>query len=162
MKRDASMVWVAILAGLATPAVACPLAEAEGPNRLRLQPPMTSEIFTGFGMRPHPILVIPKFHTGVDYAANVGDSVRAAAAGKVTMAGPNGAYGNAVTIQHGNGFETAYGHLHRIGVKEGDCVEGGAIIGKAGSTGLVAGPQLHFEVRQGGEPLDPAVMLARP
>ena len=63
--------------------------------------------------------------------------------------------GTTVLIDHGAGWQTLYAHLAGFDVREGDCVTFGAIIGKVGSTGLVAGPKLHFEVHRDGKPIDP-------
>ncbi|MER5489170.1 M23 family metallopeptidase [Streptomyces sp. NPDC002812] len=87
------------------------------------------------------------FHTGIDFAVPTGTSVVAAAAGTVVTAGWQGAYGNAVTIQHADGRYTLYAHLSRITVKEGDQVAAGQEIGLSGSTGNSTGPHLHFEAR---------------
>ena len=112
----------------------------------------------GFGMQQHPILQLPRLHTGVDWAAPTGTQVVAAGTGRVVAAEPKGEYGNAILIDHGNGWQTLYGQLSRLEVREADCVAFGAPIGKVGTTGLSSGPHLHFEVRLDGKPIDP--MLA--
>jgi len=103
----------------------------------------------------HPILQVPRFHPGVDYAARTGDLVRAAGAGEVIFVGRDGELGNTIALMHGGGVETRYGHLSRIAVAVGDCVSAGTVIGYAGSTGLSPGPRLYFEVRRNGTPVDP-------
>jgi murein DD-endopeptidase MepM/ murein hydrolase activator NlpD len=90
---------------------ACPVAAPEGRGLPTLQTPVAGELAVGFGMRAHPILQVQRMHTGVDYAAEAGTPVHASAAGQVVFAAPDGAYGNRVVIAHGNGNETAYGHL---------------------------------------------------
>ena len=67
--------------------------------------------------------------------------------------------GNLVLVRHANGFVTAYAHASELNVKKGDTIKRGQVIGKAGQTGNVASPQLHFEVRKGGTPVDPAKYL---
>ena len=108
----------------------------------------------------------PHFHTGVDLAVPLGTPVFAAADGVVVLARPmtdsSGAlvgYGNYVVIQHDAGLKTLYGHLLAIGVKEGDIVKRGQLIGLVGSTGNSTGPHTHFEVRIENSPVDPLQML---
>jgi murein DD-endopeptidase MepM/ murein hydrolase activator NlpD len=106
------------------------------------------------------------FHTGIDLSMPFGTPVFAAADGVVVLArpmtDPTGAlvgYGNYVIIQHDAGLKTLYGHLLAIGVKEGDQVKRGQLIGLVGSTGNSTGPHLHFEVRIDDSPVDPLQML---
>jgi murein DD-endopeptidase MepM/ murein hydrolase activator NlpD len=108
----------------------------------------------------------PHFHTGIDLAVPLGTPVFAAADGVVVLARPMtdtiGAligYGNYVIIQHDAGLKTLYGHLLAIGVKEGDQVKRGQLIGLVGSTGNSTGPHTHFEVRIDNSPVDPLQML---
>jgi murein DD-endopeptidase MepM/ murein hydrolase activator NlpD len=110
---------------------------------------------SGFGLRRHPLLETTKMHIGVDWSAVPGTPVIAAGRGRVNFAAVRGDYGNAVVIDHGGGWQTLYGQLLRIDVRQGDCVEFGALVGRVGSTGLSAGPHLHFEVLRDGTPLDP-------
>lgn len=97
-----------------------------------------------------------KNHNGLDIAGNTGDPVMAALDGKVksTFYERNG-YGNVVILEHEGGIETRYAHMSKIGVKTGDTVKKGNIVGKVGSTGRSTGPHLHFEVRVNGSPVDP-------
>jgi len=108
----------------------------------------------------------PHFHTGIDLAVPFGTPVFAAADGVVVLARPMtdtaGAlvgYGNYVIIQHDAGLKTLYGHLLTIGVKEGDQVKRGQLLGLVGSTGNSTGPHTHFEVRIDNSPVDPMQML---
>jgi murein DD-endopeptidase MepM/ murein hydrolase activator NlpD len=136
----------------------------QGQGRLRLDRPVPGRVISGFGLRKHPILLIEGFHPGLDLAAATGDAVKAAAAGRVHDAGVRGENGNAVKIDHGDGLFTIYAHLSRIEVRAGDCVAGGHVIGRAGSTGVSAGQFLHFEVWVGGKLVDPgpALWVAQP
>ncbi|MCU1349301.1 MAG: Peptidase [Acidobacteria bacterium] len=98
-------------------------------------------------------------HTGVDYATAIGDSVRAAAVGEVSFAAEEAGYGKKVAIRHAAGFETTYAQLSEISVSEGDCIDAGALIGRAGAT--ESGPHLHFEVLANGRFIDPVRMRGR-
>ena len=109
-----------------------------------------------FGMRFHPILHILRLHAGIDFGATVGSLVRAAADGKVEIAGPVSGFGNHVRVQH-SGFETSYSHLSEIpaAIKPGAEVKQGDIVALSGNTGLSTGPHLHFEFYLGGIAVDP-------
>jgi murein DD-endopeptidase MepM/ murein hydrolase activator NlpD len=94
-------------------------------------------------------------HAGVDWIAPTGTPVLSAAGGTVRVAGAVGGYGLAVYVDHGNGLETRYGHLSKIGVRQGDPVNAGQQLGLVGATGNAQGPHLHFEVRQNGVAINP-------
>lgn len=119
----------------------------------------TAPLTSGFGWRVHPIYGDERFHTGVDLAAALGTPVQAADGGRVVYAGINGSltsgYGNLVIVDHGNGRETWYAHLHTIDVQQGQQLAQGEVLGSVGSTGGSTGAHLHFEVRENGEPIDP-------
>jgi murein DD-endopeptidase MepM/ murein hydrolase activator NlpD len=117
------------------------------------------EFTSGFGIRSDPFLGRPAMHTGLDFRAAMGDPVRATANGKVSSAGWAGGYGRMVEIDHGNGLATRYGHLSEIGVKVGDPIKIGQVIGAVGSTGRSTGPHLHYETRIDGEAVDPQKFL---
>lgn len=112
-----------------------------------------------FGMRMDPFNGRAAIHTGIDLRGETGDPVHATAAGKVTIAGREGGYGNMVELDHGNGLATRYGHLSRIDVKIGQMVRIGETIGRIGSTGRSTGPHLHYETRVRGEAVDPQKYL---
>ena len=114
-------------------------------------------ITSGFGVRRHPILQIPKMHTGVDWSCALGTPIMAAGNGVIEEAGRKGEYGNYIRIRHANGYKTAYGHMSRFaqGVGEGVKVRQGQIIGFVGATGLASGPHVHFEVLVNNSFVDP-------
>lgn len=114
---------------------------------------------SGFGRRLDPFTGRPARHTGVDYAAPHGAPVLASAGGRVRRAGPYGAYGRTVEIDHGSGLVTRYGHLSRILVRRGDVLLPGQQIATVGSTGRSTGPHLHFEVLQDGTAVRPELFL---
>ncbi|WP_434599304.1 M23 family metallopeptidase [Streptomyces sp. A5-4] len=98
------------------------------------------------------------YHTGVDFSASSGTSVKAVGAGTVVSAGWSGSYGNEVVIQHNDGRYSQYAHLSSLSVSSGQSVTGGTQIGLSGSTGNSTGPHLHFEIRTGpsyGSDIDP-------
>jgi murein DD-endopeptidase MepM/ murein hydrolase activator NlpD len=123
--------------------------------------PVTGEVdmSSPFGMRLDPFLGRPAIHTGIDLRGEVGEPVHATAAGKVSIAGREGGYGNMVEINHGNGLATRYGHLSKILVHVGQTVHIGDVIGLIGSTGRSTGPHLHYETRINGEAVDPQKFL---
>jgi murein DD-endopeptidase MepM/ murein hydrolase activator NlpD len=123
--------------------------------------PVMGEIDTssGFGVRMDPFINAPAMHSGLDFRGNMGDPIRATAAGKVTQAGWNGGYGKLVEVDHGNGFTTRYGHLSEIDVSAGQTVRIGQAIGRLGSTGRSTGPHLHYETRVDGDAVDPQKFL---
>jgi len=112
-----------------------------------------------FGMRLDPFMGRPAIHTGIDLRGETGEPAHATAAGKISIAGREGGYGNMVEINHGNGLATRYGHLSEIDVKIGQFVRIGEVIGKIGSTGRSTGPHLHYETRINGEAVDPQKFL---
>ena len=118
--------------------------------------PLRGRLTSGIGYRANPFGGSGgEFHTGIDISAPVGTPVRAAATGTVTFAGFQGAYGNIVKINHGNGYETYYAHNSRLLVAAGDTVTKGQVIAHSGNTGRSTGPHLHFEVRFRGEVRNP-------
>jgi murein DD-endopeptidase MepM/ murein hydrolase activator NlpD len=117
--------------------------------------PAGGGITSGFGTRVHPILGYRRFHSGIDFGASYGSTIRAADSGTVIFAGWYGGYGNAVIIDHGGGLTTLYAHASRLYVREGQSVQQGQSVAAVGSTGLSTGPHLHFEVRRNGNPVNP-------
>ncbi|MBI5277498.1 MAG: M23 family metallopeptidase [Burkholderiales bacterium] len=129
-------------------------------ERSFLASPMeVTRITSGFAMRFHPVLHKWKAHKGVDYGGAIGTPIRTIGDGRVRWAGPMGAYGNLVVVDHGDGDETFYAHLSRIDVAPEQVVKRGETIGALGATGRVSGPHLHFEFRENGEHTDPMLAL---
>lgn len=121
-------------------------------------------IYSGFGMRYHPVYHVNKMHNGVDLGGSYGNPIVAADAGTVIkasapVAGQNTGgkdYGNYIVIDHGNGMTTTYAHCRDLYVSVGDTVTAGQEIAACGSTGTSTGAHLHFEVRVDGVRVDPA------
>lgn len=99
-------------------------------------------------------------HFGMDLDGNTGDPITAANAGEVVMVRDCFASGNTVLVHHGGRLFTAYFHLSKFEVKEGDRVKPGQLLGRVGKTGRVTGPHLHFGVKLDGRWVDPASVLA--
>ncbi len=110
-----------------------------------------------YGMRRHPILGYSRQHNGTDFAAPYGTPVRATASGVVTRRGRDPGRGNYVIIRHGNGYASHYYHLQRFagGLRAGQRVDQGQVIGTVGSTGLSTGPHLHYGLVHNGRYINP-------
>ncbi len=98
-------------------------------------------------------------HVGIDIVAYYGAPIYAGASGTVTHSGWNYGYGNCVIIDHGNGYQTLYGHCSELLVSVGEKVIQGQVIAKEGATGMVSGAHMHFEVRMGNVKLNPVNYL---
>ncbi|MGE0260521.1 MAG: M23 family metallopeptidase, partial [Alphaproteobacteria bacterium] len=116
-----------------------------------------ARLSSGFGRRVHPILGYTRMHQGVDFAAPSGTEIYAAGDGTVVQVGRVNGYGNYVEVKHNDEYTTAYAHLSRFarGLKEGDRVRQGEVIGYVGMTGSATGPHLHYEVHDHGAAVDP-------
>ena len=114
---------------------------------------------SNFGWRLDPFSGQQSFHEGIDFPADVGTAIEAAASGKVVFADVHPAYGKMIEIDHGNGLVSRYAHCSALLVNEGDFVMRGQLIAKVGTTGRSTGPHLHFEVRLNGVPQNPARFL---
>ncbi len=117
-----------------------------------------SRISSGFSSaRFHPVLKTWRAHSGIDYAAPTGTRVKAAADGTVAVAGWQGGYGHVIILQHQGQYSTVYGHLSTFakGLRQGQRVSQGDIIGHVGATGMATGPHLHYEFRFNGVQRDP-------
>jgi murein DD-endopeptidase MepM/ murein hydrolase activator NlpD len=123
------------------------------------QPVPGSHLGSYFGFRIDPITGRSALHTGLDFQADTGTPILAAAGGVVVVQEYHAAYGNMVEIDHGNGLITRYAHASAAFVKKGDLVKRGQKIAAVGSTGRSTGPHLHFEVLADGTPQDPQKFL---
>ena len=121
-----------------------------------LRPVDGGYVSSSFGVRRDPFTKRMAAHQGVDICQSYGTPVMSSAAGKVIYAGHYYNYGKFIVIEHGHGYQTAYGHLSKIDVKEGSTVLKGQMIGNVGQTGRATAPHLHYEVRQDGQPVDPS------
>lgn len=154
--------WQALDNGgpVTTSTVSTPIAPTMGvsiPSRAPLAVGSTS---SSYGMRTHPVLGGARAHKGIDLAAPTGTPVYATADGTVGRADWFSSYGLYVALEHGNAFETRYAHMSRLAVAAGQRVRKGDIIGYVGSTGRSTGPHLHYEVRVGGEAVNPIPYMA--
>lgn len=117
--------------------------------------PAYGTVTSPFGYREHPVDGGTKFHYGIDIAAAKGAAVYSFADGRVSATGESTTLGKYVMLKH-DGVDTVYGHLSKITVKSGDSVKCGGKIGEVGSTGNATGNCLHFEIKIGGEYVNPA------
>jgi murein DD-endopeptidase MepM/ murein hydrolase activator NlpD len=126
-----------------------------GNSSVSLRWPVRGKVIQGFGPK-----TTGGQNDGINVAVPEGTPIKAAEDGVVAYAGSElKGYGNLVLVRHSNGFVTAYAHASELSVKKGETIKRGQVIGKAGSTGNVTSPQLHFEVRKGATPVDPAQYL---
>ena len=114
---------------------------------------------SSYGWRIDPFTGGKAFHEGLDFPANTGTAIRAAADGIVSLAEHTPDYGNIVKIEHGSGLETRYAHASKLLVHAGERVVKGQEVAEVGSTGRSTGPHLHYEIRLNGESLDPRQYL---
>jgi murein DD-endopeptidase MepM/ murein hydrolase activator NlpD len=116
-----------------------------------------TRVASGFGYRTHPIYKIQHLHTGLDFTAPVGTEIYATGDGIVKEVNTDSrGYGNHIIISHGFGYETLYAHLSKFnGLKPGQKVKRGEVIGYIGNTGTSTGPHLHYEVIKNGEKINP-------
>lgn len=117
--------------------------------------PINGFITSSFGGRKSPFGGGNQFHKGLDISGRPGTPIIAPGEGTVTLAAPDGAYGNSVEIDHGGGIVTKYAHMQRSIVKPGQWIRKGEVLGYVGMTGRATGPHLHYEVRLNGVPVNP-------
>ncbi len=122
--------------------------------------PLEGTITSSFGFRSNPFGGGGReSHKGLDISAPYGRPVKCTAEGKVVFAGYRGDYGNLVIISHGEEYQTYYGHLSQILVKEGQEVKVSTFIGKVGSTGRSTGPHLHYEIIRNNKKINPKTFI---
>lgn len=142
----------------------------KAPLRSFVYPLIGERISSKFGVRSHPVLRYKRHHNGLDLAAPEGAIIRSVAGGRVVFADPYKGYGNLVVVEHGVfpskvthsksiTLTSHYGHCRKLRVQPGMQVSAGQILATVGSTGLVSGPHLHFEVREDGDAVDPLKYL---
>jgi murein DD-endopeptidase MepM/ murein hydrolase activator NlpD len=126
---------------------------AAGATKLRW--PVKGKVIANFGPRPDGT-----HNDGVNLSVPMGTEVHAAESGVVAYAGSElKGYGNLILVRHDNGWITAYAHTEEMLAKRGDKVKRGQVIAKAGKSGQVDQPQVHFELRQGSKPVDPTPFM---
>jgi murein DD-endopeptidase MepM/ murein hydrolase activator NlpD len=153
--RSPSSAWKAT--PVAPPAQTSPVKPVETVGAVpNFRWPVRGRIIAGFGPSPNG-----SPNDGIDLAVPQGTPVKAADDGVVAYAGNElKGYGNLVLIRHDNGYVTAYAHASEILVKRGESVKRGQVIAKSGETGSAKTPELHFEIRKGATPVDPAQFLS--
>jgi murein DD-endopeptidase MepM/ murein hydrolase activator NlpD len=122
--------------------------------------PVAGPVGSGFGFRLDPFSGRSALHTGLDFPADSGTPIRAAAGGMVLSTDDHPQYGHLLEIDHGNGLVTRYAHTSKILVHVGDVVRRGQVVAQVGTTGRSTGPHLHFEVLVDGVPQNPTKFLA--
>lgn len=138
-------------------AVAVPQATRQAGDSVKLRWPAQGKVISGFGGRPDGT-----HNDGINMSVPLGTDVHAAESGVVAYAGSElKGYGNLVLVRHDNGWVTAYAHNDELMVKRGDKISRGQVIAKAGKTGTVDQPQVHFELRQGSKPVDPTPFMEK-
>lgn len=133
-------------------------ADGESARRMLMRTPVDgARLSSRFGPRRHPVLGYNRVHKGADFAAPTGTPIMAAGDGVVERANWYGSYGRYVRIRHNGTFQTAYAHMSAFanGVKAGNRVRQGQVIGYIGASGRVTGPHLHYEVLQNKEQVNP-------
>jgi len=118
--------------------------------------PLYGRIVSSFGYRVYPWR---GFHTGVDISASYGSAIHCTADGLVSFVGWQQGYGKTVIVDHGYGKSTLYAHCSRFTVSRGTKVKKGNLVAYVGVTGNSTGPHLHYEVREGGQPINPVAYL---
>jgi murein DD-endopeptidase MepM/ murein hydrolase activator NlpD len=117
--------------------------------------PVTGWISSPFGYRESPFTGRREFHRGIDIAAHAGSPITAPADGIITFADHKGLMGNMVTIEHGFGMVTRFGHIQKILTKKGDRIKRGETIALVGNTGRSTGPHVHYEIHLNGVAVNP-------
>ena len=146
-------------ATVAAPEVAAPEAPAKVAEATGALPsfrwPVRGRVITGYGAKTNG-----KSNDGINVAVPEGTPIKAAEDGVVAYSGNElKGYGNLVLVRHSNGYVTAYAHASELMVKRGETIKRGQTIAKSGQSGEVGSPQLHFEIRKGSSPVDPAQFL---
>jgi len=124
-----------------------------------LMMPVKGKIVTRFGSYKNFKFNVTNFRSGIDIQADKGEPIRAVCDGKILFANWFKGYGNMVIIDHGDNYYTVYAHIEDIFKSKGDAVETGEVVATVGDSGSLNGPELYFEVRHHGKPIDPLKWL---
>jgi len=116
-------------------------------------------VSSNYGWRKSPVFKVWRMHSGTDFLAAWNDTVYSTGHGKVSRSGWNFGYGNQIKISHCSGYESSYAHLYKLFVRVGDSIEVGDPIARAGNSGMVTGPHLHYEISRWDKKTDPMVLL---
>ena len=127
-------------------------------NNISFIVPIEGRISSTFGWRNPTTPTVPKYHTGLDIAANTGTVIKAATNGTIILASSEGDFGNHYTVQIGE-IQIIYAHCDKLYFEEGTEIYQGQEIAEVGSTGNTTGPHLHFEIRRDGRKIDPQLIL---
>ncbi len=119
----------------------------------------TLEISSDYGWRKSPVGLGWQMHSGTDYLAAWYDTVYATGSGVVRKTHWMGGYGRCIVIDHAWGYQSKYAHLYKYFVEKGDTVYKGQAIARAGNSGAVTGPHLHYEVKRGKKTVNPALIM---
>jgi len=119
----------------------------------------TLEVSSNYGWRRSPLRSGWQMHAGTDYMAIWSDTVYATGSGVVKKTHWMGGYGRCIVIDHAWGYQSRYAHLYKYFVSKGDTVKKGQPIARAGNSGAVTGPHLHYEVRRDGKTADPSLFV---
>lgn len=128
-------------------------------EKIVFRPPYMGEITSVYGERIHPVDNSTSFHTGIDIAGNMGDTIISAAPGKVKTVGYDDFNGHFVTIEHNKKYSTSYAHMSEVSVIEGEEVDSNTKIGEVGSSGVSTGAHLHFCIFEDGKTIDPEIYV---
>ncbi|MFN4082232.1 MAG: peptidoglycan DD-metalloendopeptidase family protein [Bacteroidia bacterium] len=112
-------------------------------------------VASGYGYRIHPVFKTHKFHSGIDFTAPVGTPIYSTGNGTVVTAENGAGYGNHVVVNHGFGYQSLYGHMSKIKVRQGQKVKRGELLGYVGSSGISTAPHVHYEVVKNGNKINP-------
>ncbi len=124
------------------------------------RPTDEGRLTSGFGVRQHPVTGRRSLHRGIDISSRLRTPVFSPAPGVITFIGTKGGFGKFIEVDHGRGFKTRYGHLHKILVRRGQKVDFRQKLALVGSTGRSTGPHLHYEIMFRGKHLDPEGLFA--
>jgi len=120
----------------------------------------TLVISSNYGWRSSPVYSGWRMHSGTDFLAAWSDTVYAAGDGTINKSGWNFGYGRQVRISHCGGYESSYSHLYKLFVGVGDSIRLGDPLGRAGNSGMVTGPHLHYEISRWDKTIDPMSLLS--